>query len=141
MAATAGTTTITAAADGVSGTAALTTLNPAYSLAVAAAGPMLTDGSGNYAITVNLTNKGNVALANVTIQKALLGTTAASALPATITNLLPGASAQVSFTFSSSAGAAGSTKVLRITGMYVGSLPGGATQPGGFNLALFVVLR
>lgn len=113
---------------------------PVYSLAATPIGPMTRDSNGNYVIYVNLTNNGNVLLSSVNIQRATLSMTAANAFPGPITNLAPGASAQVSFTFSSSAGAAGSTKALRISGAYVGALPNGGTQPGAFNLALFVVL-
>jgi hypothetical protein len=113
---------------------------PVYSVGVTSVGPMTVTSGGNYSVAVKLTNNGNVTLSSLDILKATLNTTAAMSLPGPIANLTPGASAVVTLVFPSSAGPAGKTAALKIVGGYDGVLPDGATQPGGFSVALFEVL-
>lgn len=121
-------------------TVSVTVVAPKYSMGAKAVGPITTDASGNYVAGVKLTNNGNVTLSSLSILKATLNTAAATSLPGTISNLTPGASAVVTLAFPSSAGAAGKTVALKITGAYEGELADGVTQPGGFTVALFEVL-
>jgi probable HAF family extracellular repeat protein len=127
-----GSTTITASLSGVNGTANLTTLAPSYNV-VCVPTSITTDANGNYIVRLSVTNDGTVTLSSVTFTSVKLISTAASSLPAGPTNLVPGSTAIVTLTFPSSAGAAGARGVLQVQGNYVGAIPGGAGQPGGFN--------
>jgi hypothetical protein len=81
---------------------------------------------------VTVKNTGTGTAQNVQLTGAVLGSAAGSPLPAVFSDLQPGASAAVSITFPSSAGAPGSTTVEKLTGTYTGGSFGGnlrATLP------------
>jgi probable HAF family extracellular repeat protein len=127
-----GSTTITASLSGVNGTANLTTFAPSYNL-VCVPSSVTTDANGNYVVQLSVTNDGSVTLSSVTFTSAKLISTAASSLPAGLTNLAPSSTAVVTLNFPSSAGNAGARGVLQVQGNYVGAIPGAAGQPGAFN--------
>ena len=127
-----GSTTITASLSGVNGTANLTTFAPSYNV-VSVPTSITTDANGNYIVQLSVTNDGTVTLSSVTFASVKLISTAASSLPAGLTNLAPGSTVVVTLSFPSSAGAAGARGVLQVQGNYLGAIPGGAGQPGAFN--------
>jgi hypothetical protein len=134
-----GSTTITASLSGVNGTANLTTFAPSYNL-VSVPTSITTDANGNYIVQLSVTNDGTVTLSSVTFTNVKLISTAASSLPAGLTNLAPGSTVVLTLSFPSSAGAAGARGVLQVQGNYVGAIPGGAGQPGAFNSSSRVTL-
>jgi sugar lactone lactonase YvrE len=134
-----GSTTITASLSGVNGTANLTTFAPSYNV-VSVPTSITTDANGNYIVQLSVTNDGTVTLSSVTFTSVKLISTAASSLPAGLTNLAPGSTVVLTLSFPSSAGAAGTRGVLQVQGNYVGAIPGGAGQPGAFNSSSRVTL-
>lgn len=90
----------------------------------------ITVGTGTYNVTITLTNNSAYPLSELTLLKATLGSVGALTFPSgtTLTNLAPGASATLTATFSTSAGASGQTVPLTLSGTYAaGSFSGSWT--------------
>lgn len=83
-------------------------------------GSVTTDSSGNYLVTLNLKNQGNVPMNPLSISGgsmvASVTTGAGNVNPSQIAVLEPGSSAPVTLTFSASAAAAGSTVSVKVNG-------------------------
>jgi beta-lactam-binding protein with PASTA domain len=78
---------------------------------------IVVDGSGNYDVTLYVTNQGNVPITLASITTAKLGT-AAPTSSTTIANLAAGATGSFTLTFPASAGAATSNVAFSVTGSY-----------------------
>ena len=98
--------------------------SPVITLAFTPSGttPPTVDTSGDYVLTLNVTNTGNATAAAVQLVSATLvasaggkpaSTATSNPLPASLNGIAPGATAQVTLTFPASAGAPGSPAALR----------------------------
>lgn len=133
----AGSADITASYGGLSGAVAITVTAPSYQIRAL---PILSlDASGNYVVQIALTNLGNTALSDVTLNLAELNSTAGP-LPVPIPSLAVGATANVQVVFPASAGAQNSRGLLRSSGSYLGIIPGGTSQDGTFSDNYRIVL-
>jgi hypothetical protein len=82
--------------------------------------------AGGYQIVVTVKNTGNVTATNVQLTQAMLGAASGASVPASLGDIAGGASASVTLTFPSSAGADGAGVVQRLTGTYTGGTFGGS---------------
>lgn len=82
--------------------------------------------AGGYQLVVTVTNNGNVTAPGVQLTGATLGGVSGTPLPATFGDIASGASASVTITFPSSAGAPGATVAERLSGTYSGGSFGGS---------------
>lgn len=83
--------------------------------------PLTRDGQGNYIAQVTITNNGNIRIdsAQVTVAGTTLGSGSLLSPPPPVTNLEPGASAQVTLTFPPNSVASGTARAsLKVTGTY-----------------------
>jgi beta-lactam-binding protein with PASTA domain len=78
---------------------------------------IVVDGSGNYDVTLYVTNQGNVPIMLASVTTAKLGT-AAPTSSTTIANLAAGATGSFTLTFPAAAGAATSNVAFSVTGSY-----------------------
>jgi hypothetical protein len=82
--------------------------------------------AGGYQMVVTVTNSGNVTAPNVQLTVATLGAASGTVIPASFGSIANGASASVTLTFPSSAGADGAGVVEKLTGTYTGGTFGGS---------------
>jgi hypothetical protein len=76
--------------------------------------------AGGYQMVVTVKNTGNVPASNVQLTSAALGSASAATVPASLGDIASGASASVTLTFPSSAGANGATVIQKLSGTYSG---------------------
>jgi uncharacterized protein len=81
-----------------------------------------------YQLDVTVKNTGNVTAPNVQVTGATLGGASGAILPASFGDIASGASATVSLTFPSSAGADGATVREMLSGTYTGGTFGGSSR-------------
>jgi len=81
---------------------------------------------GQYQLVVTVKNSGNVTAPGVQLTQATLGTATGATIPASLGDIASGASASVTLTFPSSAGADGATVAERLSGTYAGGTFGGS---------------
>jgi hypothetical protein len=134
-----GTHTITAteAADTnyaiVSGTGTLTvTAAPNGTPVVAAMGSITQQTGGSYVVTITVSNTGNGVAPSVTLNTVTLGGVSAAPLPQSLGTIQPGNSVVTTVSVPASAGPAGNTVLLKMTGSYTGgnyTTNGRATLP------------
>ena len=134
-----GSTTFTATLGGLIAPAPMTVTAPVFGVTIAPAGPVTMSGR-NYALTLRISNTGNVSASSLGFTSIRLNTAAAISLIPGIGVLAPGDSVTVPFVFPPTAGVPGSGAVLRATGSYTATLPGGATQPETFQSGSRVML-
>jgi hypothetical protein len=96
---------------------------------------IVVDGSGNYDVTLYVTNQGNVPITLASITTAKLGT-AAPTSSTTIANLAAGATGSFTLTFPASAGAATSNVAFSVSGSYSASGASGNWSVGFRSVTL-----
>jgi predicted extracellular nuclease len=89
---------------------------------------VLTASGSNYSATVTIKNNGTGTAHNVTITTATLGSASGTPIPASLGDILPGASATATVVFPSSAGAPGAATAERYTGTYTGGTFGASIR-------------
>jgi len=82
--------------------------------------------AGGYQLVVIVKNTGTVTAPNVELTQATLGAASGSTIPASLGDIARDASASVTLTFPSSAGAGGAEVVQKLTGTYTGGTFGGS---------------
>lgn len=85
-------------------------------------------GDGTYGATVTVRNNGTRTAQNVTLTSATLGSAAGRAIPQSLGDVQPGASASATFVFPGSAGSPGAAVVERYLGSYTGGTFGGSIR-------------
>jgi endo-1,4-beta-xylanase len=85
-------------------------------------------GGGTYGATVTVTNNGTRTAQKVTLTSATLGSAPGTAIPQSLGDLPPGASASGTLVFPASAGAPGATVLERYSGSYTGGTFGGSIR-------------
>ncbi len=131
-----GTTTITAAFDGVSGTQAISCAAPVYLLRVT---PSITNSNGNYVVQLTLANQGNVPVVNIDLTLIQLNSTTGTA-PTPIPSLAPNASAAATATIPVSAGTPETAALLRVAGTYTATIPGGPAEQTSIAASFRLIL-
>ena len=117
-----GTATLTASFAGMTASIPVSSGTPVYSVVAAPSGPITIDSSGNYLVSVRITNTGNVPAVSVNVTRALLNSAPALVLPPVIGSLAHGASTTITLSFAPTAGAHGSLAVIRVQSGYTGGL-------------------
>jgi predicted extracellular nuclease len=84
--------------------------------------------AGGYQAIVTIHNSGTGTAQNVQLTAAVLGSANGTPLPQSLGDIAGGASAVVTLTFPSTAGASGATVVERFTGTYTGGVLGGSIR-------------